>query len=320
VWWNGQKPDEIEDMISGIGRHKEPLEMPSPLGRDVYLPLIVGGKPNGALVARGTNASRQALESAARLVALAVERERFMEENAHVQALRESEALKTSLLRAISHDLTTPITAITIRTESLRRGATSDADLQENVTAIAQETERLRRRIDNLLSMARLEAGKSRPRPEPTPPADLFRAVRENLPLVFSARPLTLHVDEDCPDAYVDPSLALEILVNLVENAHRVSPAGSAIELVARRHPLDPQKIRIEVLDRGPGMPPGAVDSDGNIAAPTSDVAQRGLGLEIARTLAAANGGSIGLAPRSGGGTIARIDFPAALLPVEERV
>lgn len=319
VWWNGQKPDEIEDMISGIGRHKEPLEMPSPLGRDVYLPLIVGGKPNGALVARGTNASKQALESAARLVALAVERERFMEENAHVQALRESEALKTSLLRAISHDLTTPITAITIRTESLRRGATSDADLLENVTAIAQETERLRRRIDNLLSMARLEAGKSKPRPEPTPPADLFRAVRENLPLVFSGRPLTLHVDEDCPDAHVDPSLALEILVNLVENAHRVSPEGAPIELVARRHPLDRQKIRIEVLDRGPGMPPGAVDGDGNIAAPTTDVAQRGLGLEIARTLAAANGGSIGLAPRPGGGTIARIDFPAALLPVEER-
>ena len=318
VWWNGEKPDEIEDLIAGIGRHQEPLEMPSPLGRDVYLPLIVGGKPNGALVARGTDASKQALESAARLVGLAVERERFTEENAHVQALRESDALKTSLLRAISHDLTTPITAITIRTESLRRDAASNADLLENVNAIAQETERLRRRIDNLLAMARLEAGKSKPRPEPTPPADLFRAVRENLQLVFGTRTLTVHVDEDCPDAYVDPSLALEILVNLVENAHRVSPANTPIELIARRHPLDMKKLRIEVLDRGPGMPSGTVDSNGNIATPISDVAQLGLGLEIARTLAAANGGSIVLAPRPGGGTIARIDFPAAVLQVQE--
>jgi K+-sensing histidine kinase KdpD len=154
------------------------------------------------------------------LETLYVERERFIEENAHVEALRESESLKTSLLRAISHDLATPITAITIRTESLRRRAG-----------------RLRRRIDNLLSMARLEAGKAKPRREPTPPADLFRAARENLPLVVAARPVSVHVDDDCPDANVDPSLALEILVNLIENAHRVSPAGAPIELAARRHP-----------------------------------------------------------------------------------
>src|SRR5213083_1989228 len=123
ISWNGEKPDEIEDLIAGVGRHKEPLELPSPLGRDVYLPLVIGGKPTGALVARGTAASMHALESAARLVALSVERQRFVEETAHMQALRESEALKTSLLRAISHDLTTPITAITIRMESLRRRA-----------------------------------------------------------------------------------------------------------------------------------------------------------------------------------------------------
>lgn len=252
------------------------------------------------------------------LETLYAERERFMEENAHVQALRESESLKTSLLRAISHDLTTPITAVTIRTESIRRRAGTDSELLEDVAAIAEETARLRRRIDNLLAMARLEAGKAKPHREPTPPADLFRATRENLPIVFSARPITVQVDADCPDANVDPSLALEILVNLVENAHRVSPAGAAIELVAHRHPLDPGKLRIEILDRGPGLPPGVADADGNVAAETSDVAQRGLGLEIARSLAAANGGSIGLAPRPGGGTIARIDFPIAVLGTEQ--
>jgi len=226
----------------------------------------------------------------------------------HAQALRESEALKTSLLRAISHDLATPLTAITIQTEGLRRKAQHDPELQVAVAGIAGETARLRRRIDNLLSMARLEAGKAKPRPEPTPPADLFRAVRENLPLVFQARPVTVHVDDDCPDANVDPSLALEILVNLIENAHRVSPAGAPLELLARQHPLDPAQVRIEVLDRGPGLPAGVE---------MTDIAQRGLGLEIARSLAAANGGSLGLTPREGGGTIARLDVPAAPLPME---
>jgi two-component system sensor histidine kinase KdpD len=318
IAWSGEKPDEVEDLIAGIGRHREPVELPSPLGRDVYLPLLVGGKTTGALVARGTDASRQALESAARLVALAVERERFLEENAHMQALQESDSLKTSLLRAISHDLTTPITAVTIRTESMRRHAGNNPELINDIATISEETARLRRRIDNLLAMARLEAGKAKPRPEPTPPADLFRAARENLPLVFANRPVTIRVDPDCPDANVDPSLALEILANLIENADRVSPERQPIELTARRHPLDPEKVRLEVLDRGPGLPPGVADADGHVATEIGDVAQRGLGLEIARSLAAANGGSIGLAPRPGGGTIARVDLPAAPTPVGE--
>jgi two-component system sensor histidine kinase KdpD len=317
VWWTGKQPEEIEDLIAGVGRHEEPLELPSPLGRDVYLPLVVGGRPTGALVARGTEASRQALESASRLVALAVERERFIEENAHIQGLRESDALKTSLLRAISHDLTTPLTAITIHIEALKRKAGPDAELRDAVNGIADETSRLRRRIDNLLSIARLEAGNAKPRREPTPPADLFRAVRENLPLVDQSRPIKVSVDEDCPDLDVDPSLVLEILVNLIENALRVSPPGEPIEIVARPHPMDPKQVRIEVLDRGPGVPAGVADSNGHVVTGAStDLAQRGLGLEIARSLAAANGGTIAITPRPGGGTVARVDLPAALLRV----
>ena len=255
---------------------------------------------------------------AERAVSLAAERERLIEESAHLEALRESETLKTSLLRAISHDLTTPLTAITIHTESLRRKAELDDELKITVTGIAGETGRLRRRIDNLLAMARLEAGKAKPRPEPTPPADLFHAVRENLPLVFQSRPVTIHVSDDCPDANVDPSLALEILVNLIENAHRVSPPNAPLELTARTHPTDHAQVRIEVLDRGPGVPAGVADAAGNVpAGATSDIAQRGLGLEIARSLAIANGGTIGLTPREGGGTVARLDVPAALLPAE---
>src|SRR5436853_3089612 len=140
------------------------------------------------------------------VLAARMQAEKAEQRRAEIEALavvRESEALKTSLLRAIAHDLTTPITAITIRTASLRRRASADEDLREDVGAIAEETARLRRRIENLLSMARLEAGKSKPHPEPVPPADLFRATRENLPLVFAARPVSVHVDDDCPDANV---------------------------------------------------------------------------------------------------------------------
>lgn len=251
------------------------------------------------------------------LETLSVERERLMEEQAHMQALRESETLKTSLLRAISHDLSTPLTAITIHTQALRRKGEHDEDLKEAVAGIADETSRLHRRIHNLLAMARLEAGKAKPHPEPTPPADLFHAVRDNLPLVFQSRPVTVRVEDDCPDANVDPSLALEVLVNLIENAHRESPPDAKLELVARAHPLDRARVRIEVLDRGPGLPSGVTDAEGNILpAAVSDVG--GLGLEIARTLAAANGGTIGITARDGGGTVARFDVPAARLSTEQ--
>ena len=147
--------------------------------------------------------------------------------------------------------------------------------------------------------MARLEAGNFVPRAEPTPPADLFRAVREHLPLVTNLR---VEVTDDCPDVLADPSLTVEVLVNLVENAYRASPPNSPIELVAHRHPLDRDRVRLEVLDRGGGIG-------------ESDTARRGLGLEIARTFAAANGGEVTLANRPGGGAMARVDLPAAVLP-----
>lgn len=306
--WNGDRPRAIEERIDETARRCEPTEVPTTRGRDVYLPLVVSGVVAGVLVARNTAASQEALQPAARLVALALERQRFIDEAAHLQALRESDALKTSLLRAISHDLTTPVTAIAIRTESLRRHAVDD-DLRDDVRTIAEETNRLRRRIENLLAMARLEAGQARPRPEPTPPADLFRAVRENLSLVFHERQFRVKVESDCPDAFVDPSLMLEILTNVVENAHRVSPAESPIELHARALTGSAARVLLEVLDRGPGVP---------LALQVSDLTQRGLGLEIARSLAAANGGTVSLEPRDGGGTTVRIDVPAAPLPGQE--
>lgn len=230
---------------------------------------------------------------AARADAAEAERRRLAgEANAHIDLLRQSDAYKTSLLRAVSHDLTTPLTAIRIHTTALERHAAQAPELGENVRAISEETARLQRRIDNLLTIARLESGRFTPHPEPVPPADIFRLVRESVPHV----PVTVSVDADCPDAYVDPSLALEILVNLVENAHRASNAP--IELAALAFE---SRVVLEVRDRGPGLPAD------------SDVARRGLGLEIAGGLAAASGGSFSIENRDGGGAIARVELPAAV-------
>jgi two-component system sensor histidine kinase KdpD len=186
---------------------------------------------------------------------------------------------------------------------------------------VRRELEHLSHRIDNLLSLARLEAGVIVPRPEPTPPADLFRSVREALPLILEGRGVAVRVAPDCPDVLVDPSLAVEILANLVENAARWAPPDTDLEMEAGRHPLESRSVRLEVLDRGPGTassgsfriaPEGGRETVSHVSEP-----RRGLGLEIARGLAEASAGEVTLMARPGGGTIARLTLPAAPEPEE---
>jgi two-component system sensor histidine kinase KdpD len=233
-----------------------------------------------------------------------MERERLLVQRAHVEALRESESMKTALLRAVSHDLSTPLTAITVQVASLQRQHAGEPT-GKTVSHLAGEVARLRRRIENLLSMARLETGSLAPRPEPIPPPDLFRSARENLGAPAFPGDFQVRVGPECPDVFADPSLALEIIVNLVENARRASPPDAGVELVADRHPTDFGQVRLGVLDRGRGI---GAESESE----AGDVQPRGLGLEIAQRFAEASGGALELTARAGGGTCAWIDLPAA--------
>jgi two-component system sensor histidine kinase KdpD len=280
--------------------------------RTAYTPLAVGERVAGVLVARGALASRAVLEPAGRLLALAIERERLLEEAAHLEAVRESDALKTGLLRAVSHDLRTPLTAMRLEIESLDRQLQDRPEAHASVRGLSLAQERLARRIDNLLSLARLEAGVARPHPEPVPPGELFRAARESLALILADHPVEARIAPGCPDLWADPSLTLEALVNLLENAARIAPPGSPIELAAAPDPGalpgDVARVRVEVRDQGPGMPE------------LGDRVAGGLGLQIARGMVEANGGALALIRRDGegrSGTVARLTLPAAPEPEE---
>jgi two-component system sensor histidine kinase KdpD len=295
--WFGTSPvgpdQAVRERARSIRVHRQTLEFPADGARDLYVPLGAG-EPRGVLVALETAATRAAIESTAQLLTLAMEREQLLAERAHVEALQESESMKTALLRAVSHDLATPLTAITVQVASLQRQLAGQPTAK-TLGLLAEEVARLKRRIDNLLSMARLETGSVAPRPEPIPPADLFRAARENL---GAAGAFTVRVEPGCPDAFADPSLALEIIVNLVENARRASPPGETVELVAEADPDDPTRVRLGVLDRGTGI--GELE----------DAPPRGIGLEIARRFAQASGGAVTIRPRSGGGSCAWVSLP----------
>jgi two-component system sensor histidine kinase KdpD len=294
----GGRPDAAPRTIAVEG-HAE---------RDFFLPLQVGGALEGVFVALATRADAAAVESVVRVLSLALERARLQREQAHLEALRESEALKTAILRAVSHDLSTPLTAIGFQIDAIRR-RTEGLPVAANVVELEREVSRLRRRIDELLALSRIEAGVVRPHPEPVPPADLFRAVRESLATL--PRPIRVRIDAECPELFADPSLALEILVNLLENADRASAEGVPIDLVAD---AAGDGVRLGVLDRGHGLAPPR--EAGEIA--PGDASPAGLGLEIARRFAAASGGSISLESRPEGGVAAWVLLPAA--PVAERV
>jgi two-component system sensor histidine kinase KdpD len=246
----------------------------------------------------------RARQEAAEALSRQRELEVLYRERVHLEAVRESEALKTALLRAVSHDLRTPLTSIRLEIESLERRFASRPEELASLRGLSVQQERLTRRIDNLLAMARLEAGVARPQPEPTPAGSLFRAAREHLALVLAERPVEVAVEPGCPDVWTDPSMSLEVLVNLLENAARAAPPDQPLELAAQS--LDGH-VRLEVRDRGPGLPVRAA----------GEVLSEGLGLRIARSLAAADGGSIELLDRPGGGTIARLDLPRAPEPEE---
>lgn len=292
---------------------------------DAYVPLDVGGALNGVLVARGSPAPPAVLEPAGRLLGLAVERERLLAEAAHLEAVRESDTLKTALLRAVSHDLRTPLTAMRLEIDSLGARLEGEPQALASVRGLSLAQERLARRIDNLLTLARLEVGVARPHPEAVPPATLFQAAQESLALLLGGRAVEVRVGRDCPDLWVDPSLGLEIVVNLLENAARAAAPELPLELVAAAHPGEPDRVRIEVRDRGPGLPPAVrrrfatrLDAQRGADGQAGDAAAGGLGLEIASSLAASNGGSLALLDRPGGGAVARLDLPAATEPVLE--
>ena len=318
AWTGAPITDEVEDIASGVGRHGRVTNIPSRFGRDVCVPLAVGSRVRAALLIRDTIGAITAFESAANLLAFAIERERFTRERAHVEALHETNRLKTSLLQAVSHDLKSPLTVLTVESEALERIGTTNAAAASHIRTIRDEVGRLHRRIDNLLSVARFEAGIISPRTEPTPPADLFRAARESLPTITSARSIQTMVLDDVPDLFVDPSLALEIVINLIENAHRASPPSSPIELFAMTSDDVEGRVWVEVRDRGFGL---SAEQAKRVRV-SDPPAERGpgLGIELARTLADLSGGTVEWFERPGGGTVARLDVPAAHAVAQETV
>lgn len=230
-----------------------------------------------------------------------------------------TEQMRSSLLSAVSHDLRTPLAAITgsattLRTEDGRLDPETRAGLIEN---IAEEAERLERLVSNLLDMTRLESGGVTLQRELFPLEEIVGVALQRLDHQLAGRTVSVDLAKDLPLVRGDEILLGQLLWNLLENAIKYTPAGSPIEIAAS---AQENSLVLEVRDRGPGIAAGEEErifekffrGERLPHAKSSNSRGAGLGLPICRAIVEAHGGSIQALPREGGGVVFRL-----LLPLE---
>jgi len=258
--------------------------------------------------------SRRLLDAFATQAAMAMERVQFSRQAEQAQILQARENLERALLNSISHDLRTPLASVTGVLTSLREGG---EHLDERVRSELLETacgeaERLNRFVGNLLDMTRIEAGAVRLNIEDCDVQDLVGCALAALEPRISSREVSFKMLPVMPLVPMDMVLMIQVLVNLLENSLKYSPADSPIEIVAT---TDSSWLVIEVSDRGAGVPEQDLkrvfDKFYRIPVPEG-AGGTGLGLSICKGIVEAHGGRIRAENRAGGGLSIQIRLPLA--------
>jgi two-component system OmpR family sensor kinase len=216
-----------------------------------------------------------------------------------------------------SHELRSPLTALRGEMElALRR----DRDPEEYRRVLAsnlQEVERLSQLSEDLLTLARTDAGVMEPRLQHTDVRDRAEQVLERLEGKAAARGIRLELEVDGDtDGIFDPGLVEQLLWNLVDNAVKFTPTDGRVAVALAG---SPHAVEIRVADTGPGLPPEDIDRiferfyrADTSRTPSADSAGTGLGLSIVQAIAEVHGGSVSARNRAGGGAEFRVRLPAA--------
>ncbi|MES2664482.1 MAG: sensor histidine kinase KdpD [Pseudomonadota bacterium] len=272
-----------------------------PTARWFFLPLVAGDRRLGVLgIAeaedhRFARTDHRLLQALVGQIALALERLRLTEALSETRLVAETDRLRTALLSSVSHDLRTPLVTIIGAAGSLADTpglpALARQDLAEN---IREEGERLDRYVQNLLDMTRLGHGALRPRLAPLDLADLIGSARHRLRAPLRAHQVTADLPDALPLVRADGVLLEQVLVNVLDNAAKYAPAGSAIVLTAREAGAF---VDLSITDSGPGIPPDeharVFDMFYRVNEGDRQRAGTGLGLAICKGLTEAMGGTI---------------------------
>lgn len=248
---------------------------------------------------------------AAEAVAAAIDRERLARDALETETLRRSDAIKTAVIQAVSHDLRTPLATIEAAVDGLEGGVRED-DRLELLDTIRLELTRLTRLVENLLDLSRLQAGAAEPNPELWTADQLIARSLDELP--DSSR-VDVMMPEDLPLVRADGFQVQRVLVNLIENALKFSPGSVRIEVTSAS-----DELVFEVSDSGPGIPETELQQ---IFEPFHRVEHgsrgSGLGLAIARGFAHENEGRVWAESRVGEGASFGFALPAVAMPSQVR-
>ena len=293
-----------------------------PFAEAQYLPLHAPSGVVGVMGVRTRDKERPSidqqilLETFARQVALAIERERLDEAAEHSRVVVESERLYKTLLNSVSHELRTPIAAITGAASSLLDPKTGDnpAIRKMLIGEIQGGADRLNRVVENLLDMTRLESGRLKPNLEWCDANDLLNVAVNRVRPDLEDHEVVLDLAPDLPLIRVDFVLLEQALLNLLHNAAIHTPPGTRVRVTSQ---VDGSDVLLIVADRGPGLPPGDLKRvfDKFYRAPNAPPGGTGRGLSIARGLVEAQGGGITAENRSNGGARFIIRFPIGQQP-----
>ena len=240
--------------------------------------------------------------------ALGIERERLVTQAAHAEALRQADTVKDAVLASVSHDLRTPLTTIKALANAIR------LEGDDRAAIIEEEADRLNRFVADLLDLSRLKGGVTPITPQITAIEDLLGAALQRVSGALLHRVIDVRLPPDEPLllARFDFTQSLRIVVNLLENADKYSPADQPIDVSAERVG---DLVRLSVADRGPGIS-GAererIFDPFHRGGEIPDANGAGLGLSIARRLAELQGGRLMHEVRVGGGSRFILELPAA--------
>jgi two-component system sensor histidine kinase KdpD len=264
-----------------------------------------------------------AAEAIAGLVALALERARFLQEVSRTEALRQSDELKAAILASVSHDLRTPLTAIRTAVDSLLQEDIEwdRSAVREFHLIISEEVERLTRLVRNLLEMARIEAGELQIAKRWESVSEIVYDVLDRCSTSIRNHQIDVQIDRQTPPVKVDSRLIGQALSNLISKAAMYSPSGSAITVHAG---FENGELKLSVSDQGPGITPDEQDrvfEKFYRGARVSETHREGtgMGLAITRGIVEALGGKIWIESAPGRGATFTFSIPAECMKTEKQ-
>ena len=287
-----------------------------------FMPLRMGMRVVGCMGVAGSLLSRQTLEAIGSLVAITIERAGAVEKLSRAEASRESEQLRSVLLDSVTHEFRTPLTAIKASVTSLLGSSSHSPDghspdghspeeRQELLTIINEESDRLNRLIGEAAEMAQLDANKVEFRFESAPIGNPIAEALDELKQLLVQHPVEVRIPAELPNARMDTAHIKEVMVHLIENAAKYSPAGAPIRITAEARN---QTLTVNIADRGPGID----DFEQSLVFEKFyrgrnqrvQVHGTGMGLAICKAIVEAHGGHLGVTSQLGHGSVFYFSLP----------